>query len=196
MIFWTFGNLDERLQGVSGLFISDWGFIVKQIICKYPRRSIGFHYPRRPTPSFVWNYNFTWEEKSTSTIGFFKSRFIFQHTQYKMIPPWFIKFHPLKICCYGGSFHLESFVFLIAPSNESLLWVSCIGFCTHLCVYGKSEQAIWTNLCWAGATACNGPYLGYNFNFFMRTFYDWNCYKASFILENFAQIKTENACIH
>ena len=95
----------------------------------------------------------------------------------------------------GGSFHLKSFVFLIAPSNESLLWVSCIGFCTHLCVYGKSEQAIWTNLCGAGATACNGPYLGYNFNFFMRTFYDWNCYKASFIFGKFCSNKNSE-CLH
>ena len=86
-------------------------------------------------------------------------------------------------------------ILIIAHSNESLLWASCIGFCTHLCVYGKSEQAIWTNLCWAGATACNGPYLGYNFNFFMRTFYDWNCYKASFIFGKFCSNKNLK-CLH
>ena len=60
----------------------------------------------------------------------------------------------------------------------------------------KSEQAIWTiwtNLWRAGATACNGPYLASNFNFFMRIFYGSNCYKASFILENLAPIKTWNA---
>ena len=45
----------------------------------------------------------------------------------------------------------------------------------------------------AGATTCNGPYLDYNFNFFMRIFYDSNCYKASFIFGNFAGIKTGNA---
>ena len=175
---------------MSGLFISDWGFIVKQIICKYPRRSIGFHYPSQPPPSFVWNYNFTWEEKSTSTIGFFKSGFIFSTPHPIQNDSTKVNLIHWKSVAMHWPIYKALCIFLIAPSNESLLWVSCIGFCTHLCIYGKSEQAIWTNLCRAGATACNGPYLGYNFNFFMRTFYDWNCYKASFILENFAQIKT------
>ena len=48
-------------------------------------------------------------------------------------------------------------------------------------VYRKSEQAIWPNLCWAGATACNGPYLAGNFTIFMRIFYGSNCYRASFL---------------
>ena len=57
-------------------------FIVKQIICKYLRRSIGFHYPpAEATPSLVWNYNFTWEEKSTSQMEMFKSGFILPFTQ-------------------------------------------------------------------------------------------------------------------
>ena len=174
----------ERTLGVSRQFWSVWGFIVKQIICKYQRRSIGFHYPSLTTPSFVGNYNFTWEEKSTSTIGFFKSGFIFQHhTQYKMIQPWLISFDPLKYqpCCYAGPFHADSCASncLFKWITVRLVWV----FAPIFVFMEKSEQAIWTNLWRAGATACNGPYLGYNFNFFMRTFYDWNCYKASFILE-------------
>ena len=140
-------------------------------------RSIGFHYEGRQRPLLLEIIR-RCGRKLIQTNS--KKKFILKHFNSGML---FIFVVHNEMCftykTYVGPFiHIKVFVIM----NHSKGIQTVLSFFAALIEFmEKSEQAIWTNLCVAGATACNGPYLASNFTIFMRIFYGSNCYRASFL---------------